>query len=71
MRTRGLFFIKKRYFCNYNDTKNIPNDEENHPCGACRTAEAHRQATRHTHTIDWAEKISLGSKKYKIINIDK
>ncbi len=24
-----------------------------------------------THTIDWAEKISLGSKKYKIINIDK
>lgn len=24
-----------------------------------------------THTIDWAEKIGLGSKKYKIINIDK
>lgn len=24
-----------------------------------------------THTIDWAEKIGLGSKKYKIVNIDK
>ena len=24
-----------------------------------------------THTIDWAEKIGLGSKKYTIINIDK
>lgn len=31
-----------------------------------------RIAKQHgTHTIDWAEKISLGSKKYKIINIDK
>lgn len=24
-----------------------------------------------THTIDWAEKIGLGSKKYTIVNIDK
>jgi hypothetical protein len=24
-----------------------------------------------THTIDWAEKIGLGTKKYKIVNIDK
>jgi len=28
--------------------------------------------SRHgTHTIDWAEKIGLGTKNYKIINIDK
>ncbi len=24
-----------------------------------------------THTIDWAEKIGLGSKKYEIVNIDR
>ena len=24
-----------------------------------------------THTIDWAEKIGLGTKKYKLVEIDK
>ncbi len=70
-------WIWTRYWVNYSNKKNSANhwkiiNQQKVTATNDPTDLLSRINQQHgTHTIDWAEKLGLGTKKYKLVSIDK